>query len=141
MGMSYKEQLREARALLEKEIEELHTNLVTKERDLKKLEGLLKDKTTKRGVERSLTSQIVQALYLLAQDNSSGVPARSVVRKFNQQRDDVNESTIRSTLYQVTRKMRPTEIAVGENMKQVRVHKDGPLYNVELVVEQDAKLV
>lgn len=139
--MSYREQLRQARVLLEKEIEELHKKLVTKERDLKKLEGLLKDKSTKRGAEHSLTSQIVQALYLLAQDQTTGVPARSVVQKFSQQRDDVNESTIRSTLYQVTRKMRPTEIAVGENMKQVRVLKDGPLYNVELVIEQDAKLV
>ncbi|HHU62579.1 MAG: hypothetical protein QM401_08940 [Bacillota bacterium] len=139
--MSYREQLRQARCLLEREIQELHKNLIAKERDLKKLEGLLKDKGAKRGDEGSLTSQIVQALYLLAKEQDTGVPARTVVQEFIQQRDDVNESTIRSTLYQVTRKMRPTEIAVGEDIKLVKVLKEGPLYNVELISEQEAKLV
>ena len=56
-------------------------------------------------------------------------------------REDVNESTIRSTLYQVTRKMRPTEIIVGDGVEKVRVVKNGPLYDVQLVTEQGAELV
>ena len=56
-------------------------------------------------------------------------------------REDVNESTIRSTLYQVTRKMRPTEIMVGDGVEKVRVVKIGPLYDVQLVTEQGAELV
>ena len=60
-------------------------------------------------------------------------PARTVVQEFVRERDDVNESTIRSTLYQVTRKIRPTEIMVDDHTKQVRVLKNGPLYDVEIV--------
>src|SRR5690554_428302 len=108
--MSYREQLRQARDILQGEIQELHRSLVSKEMDLRKLDGLLKETGSRRGAGPSLTSQIVEALYVLAQDSPDGVPARAVVKEFAQARDDVNESTIRSTLYQVTRKLRPTEI-------------------------------
>lgn len=101
--MSYREQLRQARDILQGEIQELHRSLVSKEMDLRKLDGLLKETGSRRGAGPSLTSQIVEALYVLAQDSADGVPARAVVKEFAQARDDVNESTIRSTLYQVTR--------------------------------------
>ncbi len=88
-----------------------------------------------------MTSQIVAILHALAKDSPEGVSARAVVQEFGQTRDDVNESTIRSTLYQVTRKMRPTEITVGDVVQEVRVVKNGPLYDIELVSEQEAELV
>ncbi|HHT91205.1 MAG: hypothetical protein ACOX57_11975 [Limnochordia bacterium] len=139
--MSYREQLRQARDILQGEIQELHRSLVSKEMDLRKLDGLLKETGSRRGAGPSLTSQIVEALYVLAQDSPDGVPARAVVKEFAQARDDVNESTIRSTLYQVTRKLRPTEICVGDGVEQVRVVKNGPLYDVELVTKQEAELL
>ncbi|MDI9421982.1 MAG: hypothetical protein QM451_07135 [Bacillota bacterium] len=139
--MSYREQLRQARDILQGEIQELHRSLVSKEMDLRKLDGLLKETGSRRGAGPSLTSQIVEALYVLAQDSADGVPARAVVKEFAQARDDVNESTIRSTLYQVTRKLRPTEICVGDGVEQVRVVKNGPLYDVELVTKQEAELL
>lgn len=139
--MSYREQLRQARDILQGEIQELHRSLVSKEMDLRKLDGLLKETGSRRGAAPSLTSQIVEALYVLAQDSADGVPARAVVKEFAQARDDVNESTIRSTLYQVTRKLRPTEICVGDGVEQVRVVKNGPLYDVELVTKQEAELL
>lgn len=139
--MSYREQLRQAREILNEEIQALQSNLAGKEKDLRKLDSLLKETGSQRGAGPSLTSQIVEELYLLAQESPDGVPARAVVQKFTRRRDDVNESTIRSTLYQVTRKMRPTEIMVGEGVERVRVLKNGPLYDVELVSEQSAELV
>jgi hypothetical protein len=139
--MSYREQLRQARDILQGEIQELHRSLVSKEMDLRKLDGLLKETGSRRGAGPSLNSQIVEALYVLAQDSADGVPARAVVKEFAQARDDVNESTIRSTLYQVTRKLRPTEICVGDGVEQVRVVKNGPLYDVELVTKQEAELL
>lgn len=139
--MSYREQLQQAREILNEEIQALQTNLASKEHDLRKLDSLLKETGNQKGPGPSLTSQIVEVLYVLAQESPEGVPARAVVQKFTRRRDDVNESTIRSTLYQVTRKMRPTEIMVGEEIEKVRVIKDGPLYDVELVTEQSAELV
>jgi hypothetical protein len=139
--MSYREQLRQARDILQGEIQDLHRSLASKEMDLRKLDGLLKETGSRRGAGPSLTSQIVEALYVLAQDSADGVPARAVVKEFAQARDDVNESTIRSTLYQVTRKLRPTEICVGDGVEQVRVVKNGPLYDVELVTKQEAELL
>ena len=139
--MSYREQLRQARDILQGEIQELQLSLTSKEMDLRKLDGLLKETGKRRGVGPSLTSQIVEALYALAQDSPEGVPARAVVQEFVQARDDVNESTIRSTLYQVTRKLRPTEISVGDDVQRVRVIKNGPLYDVELVTKQEAELL
>lgn len=139
--MSYREQLRQARDILQREIEELQASLASKELDLRKLNGLLKESGVRRGTGPSLTSQIVEVLHALAQNSPEGISARAVVQEFGQTRDDVNESTIRSTLYQVTRKMRPTKISVGDEVKQVRVVKNGPLYDVILVPEQEAELV
>lgn len=141
MTMGYREQLRQAREILQSEIAELQRKLEAKEQDLRKLDSLLKESGSPRGSRPSLTSQIVETLYILAQENSDGVPARAVVQKFTQIRDDVNESTIRSTLYQVTRKMRPTEIMVGDGVEKVRVVKNGPLYDVQLVAEESAELL
>jgi len=139
--MSYREQLRQAREILQEEVQELRLCLASKEMDLRKLDGLLKETGSKRRPGPSLTSQIVAVLHNLAQDSPEGVSARAVVQKFGQARSDVNESTIRSTLYQVTRKLRPTEISVGDGVQQVRVVKKGPLYDVELVAEQEAELI
>ncbi len=141
MTMGYREQLRQARELLQNEIAELQSKLAAKEQDLRKLDSLLRESGSQRGSRPSLTAQIVATLYLLAQESPDGVPARAVVQKFAQLRDDVNESTIRSTLYQVTRKMRPTEIVVGDAVERVRVVKNGPIYDVQLVTEQSAELV
>ncbi|HHY15262.1 MAG TPA: hypothetical protein GX521_04210 [Firmicutes bacterium] len=137
--MGYQEQLREAREILQKEIKELHDNLASKEFALRKIDGILKGSGSGRGRRPSLTSQIVEALYSLSKEHERGVPAKAVIEEFAGRRQDVNPSTIRSTLYQVTRKLRPTEIAVGEGIKQVRVLKDGPLYDVELVSAQQAE--
>ncbi len=139
--MSYREQLRQAREILHGEIQELQLNLARREMDLRKLDGLLKETGGRQGAGPSLTSQIVEVLHSLAKDSPEGVSARAVVQEFGQTRDDVNESTIRSTLYQVTRKLRPTEIAVGDGVQQVRVVKNGPLYDVELITEQAAELI
>jgi len=139
--MSYREQLRQAREILEGEIQELRMSLASKEMDLRKLDGLLKETGGRRGAGPSLTSQIVEVLHTLAKDSPDGVSARAVVQEFVQNRDDVNESTIRSTLYQVTRKIRPTEIGVGDEVQRVRVIKKGPLYDVVLVSEQEAEFV
>lgn len=139
--MSYREQIRQAREILHGEIQELQASLAAKEQDLRKLDSLLRENGSGRGPGPSLTSQIVETLYILAKENPEGVPARAVVQKFARRRDDVNESTIRSTLYQVTRKMRPTEIMVDDEVEKVRVVKNGPLYDVVLVAEQSAELV
>ncbi|HHY09400.1 MAG TPA: hypothetical protein GX528_02410 [Firmicutes bacterium] len=139
--MAYREQLRQAREILQGEIERLHQTLAAKELDLRKLDGLLTEKKGKGREQPSLTSQVVGSLYTLAQESPEGVPARAVVHKFARERRDVNESTIRSTLYQVTRKMRPTEISVGDQVKKVRVLKNGPLYDVELVGKEPPQIL
>lgn len=141
MTMGYREQLRQARELLQEEILELQALLATKELDLRKLDGLLRETGVRRGGQPSLTSQIVEALYILTQEAPDGVPARAVVQEFGRLREDVNESTIRSTLYQVTRKMRPTEIMADDGIKSVRVLKNGPLYDVELVSKETPQIV
>lgn len=134
--MGYKEPLRQARELLLMEIGDLRTQLGKKEYELRRLDSFLKESDQERSHTVSLTKQIVAVLYVLAQQSSDGVPARAVVQEFVRERDDVNESTIRSTLYQVTRKIRPTEIMVDDQTKQVRVLKNGPLYGVEIVAPQ-----
>lgn len=133
MTMGYEKQLRQARELLQEEIGQLRQTLASKEAALRKLEGLLKGTGPGRGEQPSLTSQIVTALYRLAPDDGRGVPAKTVIKEFEKSRQDVNASTIRSTLYQVARKLRPTEISLSEGVKKVRVLKEGPLYKVELV--------
>lgn len=139
--MGYREQLRQARSILQEEIRDLEVALQQKAFDLRKLDSLLKDTGELRQAGPSLTAQIVETLYLLAQTSPEGVPARLVVQEFSRGREDVNESTIRSTLYQVVRKRRPTEIQVGNATQKVRVMKAGPLYDVELVAKQEAELI
>ena len=69
--MSYREQLRQARDILQGEIQDLHRSLASKEMDLRKLDGLLKE-TGSRRAGPSLR-QIVEALYVLA-DNGRVLP-------------------------------------------------------------------
>ncbi len=51
--MGYREQLRQARELLQAEILELQAVLATKELDLRKLDGLLKESGVRRGGQPS----------------------------------------------------------------------------------------
>ena len=67
--MGYREQLQQAREILHSEIAELQRKLAAKEQDLRKLDSLLKESGSQRGSGPSLTSQIVEALYLLAQES------------------------------------------------------------------------
>lgn len=64
--MGYREQLRQAREILQSEIAELQGKLAAKEQDLRKLDNLLREAGVPRGSRPSLTSQIVETLYLLA---------------------------------------------------------------------------
>ncbi len=139
--MGYQAILRQARDLLESEIVELRAQLEQKEASLRRLESFLKEPARPKSGEPSLTQQVVAVLYTLIQDTDEGVPARTVVEAFSQKRRDVNESTIRSTLYQVTRKLSPTKIRIGDSIKHVKVNKKGPLYNIEEISpEEDAVL-
>lgn len=138
--MGYQEILRQARDLLEGEIAELKAQLNQKENNLKRLDSFLKEPYRPKGEQASLTQQIVTVLYHLAQEQDEGVSARAVVENFTQRRRDVNESTIRSTLYQVTRKLSPTKIKVGDSIKHVKVHKQGPLYGIEEVVNKSSNV-
>ncbi|NLM40402.1 MAG: hypothetical protein GX205_10150, partial [Firmicutes bacterium] len=105
--MGYQAILRQARDLLEGEIAELRAQLEQKEANLRRLDSFLRDPARPKSGEPSLTQQVVAVLYNLTQETEGGVPARAVVEAFIQKRRDVNESTIRSTLYQVTRKLSP----------------------------------
>ena len=101
------------------------------------LNSFLRDPTRPKSGEPSLTQQVVAVLYNLTQETEGGVPARAVVEAFIQKRRDVNESTIRSTLYQVTRKLSPTKIRIGDSTTHVKVTKKGPLYNVEEISSEE----
>lgn len=135
--MGYEESLKHARDLLVAEITALREQLVKKEASLKKLESFLREPYTSQEQGQSLTGQIVQKVYELCDKGSHPVSAKEVVREFLKSRNDVNESTIRSTLYQVTRKQRPTEVKDddSEAMLEVKVYKDGPHYGVTLYEE------
>jgi len=137
MVMGYEESLKHARDLLVAEITALREQLVKKEASLKKLESFLREPYTSQEQGQSLTGQIVQKVYELCDKGSHPVSAKEVVREFLKSRNDVNESTIRSTLYQVTRKQRPTEVKDddSEAMLEVKVYKDGPHYGVTLYEE------
>jgi len=135
--MGYQAILRQARDLLEGEIAELRAQLEQKEANLRRLDSFLRDPARPKSGEPSLTQQVVAVLYNLTQETEGGVPARAVVEAFIQKRRDVNESTIRSTLYQVTRKLSPTKIRIGDSTKHVRVSKKGPLYNVEEISSEE----
>ena len=62
------------------------------------------------------------------------VTAKQVVKEFRKQRSDVNESTIRSTLYQVSRKQKPTVIDVDGQKIPVYVIKMHQLITLRLLM-------
>lgn len=137
--MGYHQALRQARELLEAEIAELKRQLEHKEASLKRLQAFLREPQP-AGKRTSLTQEIVTVLYNLVQERGGAVPARDVVEAFVQRRVDVNESTIRSTLYQVTRKLSPTQVKTDDGAKHVKVRKHGPLYDVEEVAPTKLKM-
>lgn len=133
--MSYEESLRQAWELLSEEIAILREQLEMKEISLKKLESFIKEPYRKEQYGGSLTQSIVKVLYNLTRENQV-VTAKQVVKEFRKQRSDVNESTIRSTLYQVSRKQKPTVIDVDGQNIPVYVIKNGPTYNIEIANDQ-----
>lgn len=139
--MNYEESLRQAKALLQEEIRELREQLAGKEASLRKIEAFLREPYQRNASGRSLTQQVVALVERLANHEMQPVSAKRVVREFMKERDDVNESTIRSTLYQVSRKQKPTEIIVDGNPFRVRVLKQGPMYSVQKVVDSGADSV
>jgi len=128
--MGYQQVLHQARDLLEAEIAELKRQLEYKEASLRRLQAFLREPQPV-GERTSLTQEIVAVLYTLVKEKSGAVPAREVVEAFSRRRADVNESTIRSTLYQVTRKLSPTPVRIEGELKHVKVRKQGPLYDIE----------
>jgi len=137
--VGYEDSLRQARELLLLEINELKEQLARKEQNLRKLDAFLREPYTSSGNGISLTKRIVQIVYQLVSSQGHPITAKAVVKEFFKQRQDVNESTIRSTLYQVSRKQKPTEIEVGGNKIAVFVIKDGPTYNVEAAEDSQAE--
>ena len=136
--MGYEESLRQAKELLMVEIESLKEQLGRKEASLKKLDSFLREPGKKEDDAISLTQQIVELVFSLVNDGGQPVSAKAVVKEFFQKRTDVNESTIRSTLYQVTRKQKPTEIADGDKEVSVRVIKEGPYYDISFEDDKQA---
>lgn len=134
--MGYEESLRQARDLLAAEIKQLKEQLDRKEASLRKLESFLKEPYKQDGNGESLTQQIVELVYTLVERENKPVSAKMVIKEFYKNRNDVNESTIRSTLYQVTRKQKPTEVKVDGGSVWVRVLKDGPLYDIRIPDEK-----
>ena len=129
--MGYQQILLQARNLLEAEIAELRQQLEHKEASLKRLrpsfrEPHLAERTHIPDAKRS--SLFFTPWY---RTELGGVPAREVVEAFLQRRRDVNESTIRSTLYQVTHQAQSHASQSGDTIKHVKVRKQGPLYDVE----------
>lgn len=134
-AVSYEDSLRQARELLILEINELKEQLARKEQNLKKLDAFLKEPYGNSGNGTSLTKSIVEIVYRLVSSQGHPITAKAVVKDFFKHRQDVNESTIRSTLYQVSRKQKPTEIEVDGNKIGVSVIKDGPTYDIKVVTE------
>ena len=130
--MGYEDSLRQARELLILEINELKEQLARKEQNLKKLDAFLREPYTSSGNGTSLTKSIVEIVYQLVSSHGHPITAKAVVKEFFKHRQDVNESTIRSTLYQVSRKQKPTEIEVNGSRIGVSVIKDGPTYDVKV---------
>ena len=131
--MGYEESLRQAKELLLAEINGLKEQLAKKELSLKKLESFLKEPHKKDDTLGSLTQNIVEIVYQLVSSQKQPVTAKAVVQEFYKTRNDVNESTIRSTLYQVSRKQKSTDIVVDENNIAVNILKKGPTYDIEVV--------
>lgn len=134
--MGYEESLRQARELLIAEINDLKEQLARKEQSLKKLDSFFKEPYVASENEGSLTKSIVEIVYRLVTAQQQPITAKAVVKEFFKFRKDVNESTIRSTLYQVSRKQKPTEIEIDGNIIPVAVVKDGPSYNIVVVNQQ-----
>ncbi len=131
--MGYEESLRQAKELLMAEINGLKEQLSKKESSLRKLELFLKEPLKKGESSGTLTQNIVEIVYRLAKNQNQGVTAKAVVQEFYKLRNDVNESTIRSTLYQVSRKQKPTHILIEDTTLSIYVLKKGPTYDVEQV--------
>ncbi len=131
--MGYEESLRQAKELLLAEINGLKEKKKKKELSLKKLESFLKEPHKKDDTLGSLTQNIVEIVYQLVSSQKQPVTAKAVVQEFYKTRNDVNESTIRSTLYQVSRKQKSTDIVVDENNIAVNILKKGPTYDIEVV--------
>ncbi|NLM70260.1 MAG: hypothetical protein GX177_09735 [Firmicutes bacterium] len=138
--MGYEDSLRQARELLISEINELKEQLARKEQHLRKLDSFLKEPYAGSRNGTSLTKTVVEIVYRLVNAENKPITAKDVVKEFFKYRQDVNESTIRSTLYQVSRKQKPTEIEIDEGSIAVEIIKDGPTYNVAVVGDADCKL-
>lgn len=136
--MGYEESLRQAKNLLVEEIDGLREQLARKELSLKKLNSFLKEPHGYDDNGISLTCYIVELVYRLVLAEGEPVTAKAVVQEFYRNRSDVNESTIRSTLYQVSRKQKPTCIQHKNARVAVQIIKDGPTYNVK-IIENDHK--
>lgn len=127
--MSYEDSLRKAKELLLVEINELKDQLAHKEQNLKKLDSFLKEPQGHNN-RCSLTKNIVEIVYRLVTHERQPVTAKAVVKEFYRHRNDVNESTIRSTLYQVSKKQKPTNVDVDNQKIAVTVLKEGPTYDI-----------
>ncbi len=136
--MNYEESLRQAKVALQEEILDLREQLAKKEASLRKIDAFLREPYRKHSSGSSLTQQVVALVERLGTHDMQPVSAKAVVKEFMKERDDVNESTIRSTLYQVSRKQKPTEIIVDGSSFQVRVVKQGPMYSVQRVTSGSA---
>lgn len=131
--MGFEDSLRQAKELLIAEINELREELARKEHNLRKLDSFLKDPQSSNTNGYSLTKNIVETVYQLVAVQKQAVTAKAVVKEFYKHHKDVNESTIRSTLYQVSKKQKPTEIIFNGNRLNVEIIKDGPTYDVAIV--------
>lgn len=138
--MGYEDSLRQAKELLVAEINELKDKLAKKEQSLKRLELFLKEPLSNNENGYSLTKSIVEIVFKLVSDQKQPVTAKAIVKEFFKNRQDVNESTIRSTLYQVSKKQKPTEISVNSKKIDVEIIKDGPTYDVN-VVDQNEQIL
>ncbi|NMB39369.1 MAG: hypothetical protein GX994_07360 [Firmicutes bacterium] len=138
--MGFEDSLRHARELLIAEINELREELAKKEYNLRKLDSFLKEPQSSNTNGYSLTKNIVEIVYRLVAGQKQAVTAKAVVQEFYKHNKDVNESTIRSTLYQVTKKQKPTEIIVNGNKLAVEIIKDGPTYDVTVVGTDEQEL-
>lgn len=134
LNMGYEESLWHARDLLVEEIKALRQQLLLKEEQLRRLNSVLRDPIHKRGSGTvSLTKQILTTIYQMSRDRTHPISAKQIVREFRKQRHDVNESTIRSTLYQVSRKQKATEIECEGWLLEVKLLKEGPWYMLEVL--------
>ncbi len=131
--VGYENSLRQAREILITEINDLKEQLARKELSLRKLDSFLKEPYESSYSGISLTQRVVEIVYELVSEHNKPITAKEVVKEFHQERKDVNESTIRSTLYQVSRKQKPTEIEVNGHTIDVAIIKEGPIYDVEIV--------